>query len=382
MKVQDIITDRGKMYIILDDNYDEILQANKYLKYLDIRDRSPYTLKSYAYHLKIYCEYLKSNNMDVCSIFSQKKGYLDILVDYMNWLKIKNHDCKIEYIDETKNQRKNKTINVMMIPVVGMYEYLSRNNEIPRVHFTKEVLNINPSYKGFLYETTYKGKSNINILKLKEIKDEDVEFVTRKQYFQLYYACNNTRDKLILALMFECGLRLGETLGLFIEDCEPWDAKINIVYRENLENNVRVKNKSEGIIYMPDYVVELMIEYLTTDLADIQTEFLFVNLYGQNYGRPMKENTVEKLFKRLERKTGIKVHPHMLRHGFATERYEAGEDIIDIKEMLRHKSIRSSIIYTHVTNNKKRKLTEKFYKSKNETTEYLKCLVDEAIYDK
>ena len=382
MKIQDIITNKGLRYIVLDDNYDEILPVNKYLKYLDAKEKSPYTIKSYAYHLKIYCKYLSSNNMDVCSIFSQENGYLDILVDYINWLKIKNHSSKIEYFDKIRNERKSKTINYMMIPVMGMYEYLSNNNEVPKVSFTKEVLNPNPSYKGFLYETTNKGKSRINILKLKEIKDESFKFVTRKQYFELYNACRNNRNKLILALMFECGLRLGETIGLFVEDCEPWNAKINIVHRENLANNARVKNKSEGIIFMPDYVVELMVDYLTTDLADIETEFLFVNLHGKNYGKPLQPNTVEKLFKVLSKKTGIKVHPHMLRHGFATERYESGEDIITIKELLRHSSINSTIIYTHVRNDKKRESTEKFYENKNETTEYLKSLIEESICDR
>ncbi|WP_024857277.1 site-specific integrase [Ruminococcus albus] len=59
----------------------------------------------------------------------------------------------------------------------------------------------------------------------------------------------------------------------------------------------------------------------------------------------MKADNVEKLFARLSKKVGYKVHPHMLRHGFATEKLEAGWQMVDIQAYLRHKNLSSTQIY-------------------------------------
>ena len=70
--------------------------------------------------------------------------------------------------------------------------------------------------------------------------------------------------------------------------------------------------------------------------------------------------TVERLFERLSLKVGYKVHPHMLRHGFATEKLEAGWQMIDIKMYLRHKSITSTQIYATYSDSLKQKKMSEF----------------------
>ena len=381
MKVQKIQTEKGKRYIVLDKDFKVIEPVLKYVKYLDSLDKAPDTLKNYARFLKIYCEFLEENGLTVYSIFSTKRGYIEILVDYIGWLKKSSSQSYIKNSDSKSNMRKNVTINIMMMPVLGMYTFLAANNDVPEVNFYREKMRSITNYKSFLYETTKKSTIRESILKLKTVKDESYEFVTREQFITLFEACNNRRDKLILALMFECGLRIGEVIGLHIEDCKPQNGSIYITHRENLSNDARVKCHSEGVAFMPDYVVNLMIDYLTEDVLDIQNDMLFVNLYRGDIGQAIKANTVEDLFKRLSLKSGLNVHPHMLRHGFATERKRYGMDIIDIKELMRHKLLQSTMIYTHVTNEQKWEVAKEFYSARQESAEYMKRFVQEESHD-
>jgi len=108
--------------------------------------------------------------------------------------------------------------------------------------------------------------------------------------------------------------------------------------------------------YITDYIVD--------ELVDYDTDYLFVNLQGKNKGEPMKPITIQKLFERLSKKVGYRVHPHMCRYGHATELLEVGWDLVEIKERLRHKNVQSTNIYTHLSDEQKRKKINDLYKQR------------------
>lgn len=164
-----------------------------------------------------------------------------------------------------------------------------------------------------------------------------------------------------MALLFEGGLRISEALGIHISDLNELESGIvKIIPRENNENGARVKNYAGGLIKLPDYVIDLILDYLCDDISDFSSDFLLLTLCGSNRGQPLKMGTVERLFERLSLKVGYKVHPHMLRHGFATEKLEAGWQMIDIKMYLRHKSITSTQIYATYSDSLKQKKMSEF----------------------
>lgn len=164
-----------------------------------------------------------------------------------------------------------------------------------------------------------------------------------------------------MALLFEGGLRISEALGIHISDLNELESGIvKIIPRENNENGARVKNYAGGLIKLPDYVIDLILDYLCDDISDFSSDFLLLTLCGSNRGQPLKTGTVERLFERLSLKVGYKVHPHMLRHGFATEKLEAGWQMIDIKMYLRHKSITSTQIYATYSDSLKQKKMSEF----------------------
>lgn len=363
MKIQEVNTPKGERYIVLDNNFKVIKEVKEYLKFLDNLDKAQNTLKNYAQNLKIFYEFLDEENLsieDVLKNDSKHKGPLQTLSNFIVWLQYPQRYHKIIAINGEEQIRTNQTVNHIVGCVLGFYDYLAKNKNYENIEAYKE-LRINPKFKGFLSEMKAKQMTcQSSLLKLKETKTT-IKYITRKQYNDIFNVLKNNRDKIIAALMFEGGLRISEVLGLHIEDLELWDNKINIVDRRDNPNKATVKNKSEGCIYIPDYVVELIQNYLIDDIVDIDTNFLIINFNGPNKYQPMNENAIEQQYITISEKVNFKVHPHMLRHGFATERLANGYQLIDIKEALRHKNIQSTTIYTDITNEQKKEKTREFY---------------------
>ncbi|GAA0504345.1 tyrosine-type recombinase/integrase [Salinibacillus aidingensis] len=365
MKVQKIdIGNNQYRYLLLDNEFNVIEPIKRYLKFLDNTDKAENTLKNYAYHLKAYFEYLYEIGLSYNEISSEGNNPIEILGNFASWLENPTIiNDKLSYLSPPEAKRSNQTINLIIIAVLGFYEFLSKGNELPELDVYKEQ-RMNPQFKSFLHELI--PNSNMirkNILHRKT-EQKEVEAITREQYNQLLEHCNTIRDKALLAVLFEGGLRLSEALGLFIEDIEPFNNKIKIQPRENLENGATVKNKAKGELYVPPYVMKYITDYIVEELVDVDTNFLFVNLRGKNKGHPMKSITIQKLFNRLSKKVGFNVHPHMCRHGHGTELIESGWDVVEIKDRLRHTNVQSTTVYTHLSDKHKKKKIQELYEKK------------------
>ena len=361
MKVQSIKNLTMIRYILLDDNYKPIDEVNRFLKHLDICGKSPNTLRSYSYHLKLYYEYLASKNIDALELFDNSSiKPVDTLCSFMFWLQYPNSANNSFDLNGEECKRSNTSVNTIMSTILSFYQYLSCNNEISEAS-TYKIQRANLKYKSFLYEMYHHNTIKYKSILRKPTEPKVIEAINRKQYILMLKNCNCIRDQLLIAIMFEGGLRLSETIGIHKEDLSDiQDGLIKIVPRENNENNARVKNHSAGIIKVPDYVIEMIISYINiTDSFD--SDYLFLISQGKNAGHPLTADSVEKLFGRLTQKIGFKVTPHMLRHGFATEKLEAGWQLVDIQAYLRHKNLSSTQIYASYSNELKKEKMRLFF---------------------
>lgn len=346
MKVQPIITAVGERYIVLDDEYNPVEVINRYLKYLDNIGKSPNTQKSYAYDLLIYYSFLIKKKRTVLGIFNDgNKGPIDVLSEFVMWLQYPDYQSGVIHIDGETSKRSNVTVNRIMNSVLEMYRYLAANKEVEELDVYREKFRTR-NVKSFISELLHrKTKIQSSIFK-KPVPAKMVAAVTREQYWKLYDLCTTRRDKIIIALMYEGGLRLGETLGIHLEDLgHIEDNEIKIVARENNENGARVKNMAEGSIGVPDYVVGLLLDYISEDLEYCATDYLFINMQGNNAGKPLKAWAVQKMLARLSKKAGIYVHAHMFRHGFAQEKLDVGWDLYKVQACLRHRNPTSTEVY-------------------------------------
>jgi integrase/recombinase XerD len=353
MKVQEVKLDNNqRRYLLVDDNGLPIISVAKYLKYIDNSEKSFNTQKTYCYSLKLYFEYLKEIDADY------RKVNINILSDFVGWLRNPYKSNKVFNIQPTKAKRTEKTVNLTITVVTNFYDYLYRTEEINNDMLDKLMKQVftggHTHYKDFLYHVNKDKPSSKNILKIKEPRRK-IQVLTREEMQKVYNATTNIRDEFLIKLLFETGLRIGEALSLFIEDIifdHNNGHRIRLVDRGELPNGARLKT-GEREIHISQELIDLFDDYAydILDELEIDTNFVFVKLRGENKGQPLEYQDVSDLFKRLKKKTGVDVHAHLLRHTHATIYYQATKDIKQVQERLGHSQIQTTMnsIYTLLT---------------------------------
>jgi integrase len=184
------------------------------------------------------------------------------------------------------------------------------------------------------------------------------------QVQQLVDTCSRLRDKFLICLLYETGMRIGQALGLQHQDIESREKLIHIVPRDN-PHGARSKNRAPQTIHVSASLMRLYAEYLVSEVQDMVSDYVFVNLWREPIGEPMSSKGVEDLFRRLRSKTGIDVHPHLLRHTHATELIRSGWSAAYVQRRLGHSSIQTTInTYTHLTDEDLKKAYEEFLVTK------------------
>lgn len=144
-------------------------------------------------------------------------------------------------------------------------------------------------------------------------------------------------------------MRKGELLGLRHEDMgDCGENQITIVKRENI-NEARVKG-GERTIPVSRQLMQVYNDYLIDEYPDVDSDYVFVNIWSGEIGRPLNYKALNQLFRQLEKKTGIKAYPHLFRHTRATELIKEGIDIYHVSKLLGHASISTTLdTYGHLT---------------------------------
>jgi len=151
------------------------------------------------------------------------------------------------------------------------------------------------------------------------------------------------RDQAILDLLYYSGLRASELVNLSIQDIQLKQRIIRVIGKGNKERIVPISEESKSDI-------EKYIKLTRPQLLK-KTKEHHANLILNNRGNPLTVRGLEYILDKIEEKTGtfVNLHPHILRHSFATNLIENGADIRVIQELLGHTSINATQVYTHVS---------------------------------
>lgn len=188
-----------------------------------------------------------------------------------------------------------------------------------------------------LYFKTIQEKK-IDVEKVHRPKREKIlpNVLSKEEIKLILNAHSNIKHRMMLSLIYSCGLRCGELLTL-----QPVhiDSKRNIVLLK------KAKGKKDRIVPLSPKILELLREYY---IVFKPTTYLFE---GQNKGRPYDARSLQLILKQALQKTGITkpVTLHWLRHSYATHLLESGTDLRYIQELLGHNSSKTTEIYTHVS---------------------------------
>jgi len=148
------------------------------------------------------------------------------------------------------------------------------------------------------------------------------------------------RNRAMLELMYSCGLRVGDICGLYLRDVRWAEGKLHI--RPEVGKGGR-----EAFVTLDDVALEWLERWKAIRRKYAAGKpWLFVTLRAG----PIDPHYVWEMVGRYARKAGIErhVHPHMLRHTYATELLNDGFNIAEVQKLMRHSDIRTTSIYLHV----------------------------------
>ena len=160
------------------------------------------------------------------------------------------------------------------------------------------------------------------------------------------------RDRAILETMYSAGLRVSELVGLNVSD---WDRSAGIL-------RVLGKGRKERLAPVGSYATKALDQWMTVrepdpKAPDKQRAAIFLN----RFGRRLTTRSIGRMLETHIQTAGLTLQttPHTLRHSFATHLLDGGADLRSVQELLGHKSLTTTQIYTHVSTRRLRETYEK-----------------------
>jgi integrase/recombinase XerC len=190
------------------------------------------------------------------------------------------------------------------------------------------------------------------VIKTPKIKKHLPGFLTYEQVEQALLV-TNPRDRAIMEVLYSCGLRAAELVGLNTRDLDFSKDEIK----------VRGKGNKQRILPIGRSAKNAVLDYLKVRISASQKKTaspapaLFLNYRGGRLSTRSLQRIVRKYLVRVAKAAGT--NPHLLRHTFATHLLEHGADLRAVQELLGHASLSTVQIYTHLTRDRLKKIYDK-----------------------
>ena len=304
-----------------------------FLDYCEVeKGLSPVSTRNYHNFLRLFKNWLKDNNLNTLKPHELSSKHI---WEYRLYLSKKK--------DKKSNLIKKITQNCYLIALRNLIKY-----------FAERDIESIPADKIKLPKLTDKDKA-IKFLSYDQVeKLMNMPDLTKK---------NGIRDRAILEILFSTGMRVSELTSLNVR---LFDMK-NIISGNitELEISISGKGGSTRTVYFSKHAMESLGRYLKSRQNDLYPP-LFIN-YKEDRDDPdhrLTPRSVERLVRKYTAMAGLPVDatPHTLRHSFATDLLNEGADMRSVQELLGHKNIVTTQIYTHVTNKKLRDTHKKFHR--------------------
>jgi integrase/recombinase XerD len=208
-----------------------------------------------------------------------------------------------------------------------------------------QTINLALSAIKFLYAEVLKNPQKID-LKFAKRNKKLPTILSRPEIQRIIEATNNSKYKLMISLAYACGLRVSEVVSLKVADLDIDELVVHIK---------GAKGKKDRISVLP----EKLQNHLRNIIAGKdQDNFIFTS----NRGGALTTTSLQKMFRKSLTKAGVQKPAtfHSLRHSFATHLLENGTDVRYVQELLGHNNIRTTQIYTQVTNPKLKNIKSPF----------------------
>ena len=296
--------------------------VDAYLEYLKLeKNYSEKTLESYSHHLNRFLDWTGVRKIE------------EVSPTLVRNYRIRLHD----YRGERGQRLSLATRNYHLIALRGFLRYLIVERGLDVLSPEKIIL----------------GK----------VGDREIQFLGSRDLEKLLKAPDSTtkigkRDRAVLELLFSTGLRVSELVALNRD-------QINL---KTCEFSVKGKGGRVRVVFISNRAANALRIYLKTRTDAFKP--LFIRYRGPKIGEVgdgerlrLSVRSVERLVKKYVRKVGLAVEatPHTMRHSFATDLLREGADVREVQELLGHKNIATTQIYTHVTSRRLKEVHRKYH---------------------
>jgi len=332
-------SDGAESWTLIGRDLRQVDPVERYLAWLSNVGRSPNTVRAYAHDLKLFWTFLEKRMLRWDGVTLEQLG------EFVGWLRAPAGNVIV--LSEAAWRRSPRSVNRALGAVHGFYEYHARNGVEVAERLVVRSRMGSGSYKPFLHGIA-PGVPRGRVLRVREAQRR-ARTLSAAQVQAVLDAQRRLRDRFLFALLFATGMRIGQALGLRHEDFVGHERRVELVPRERNTNRARGKN-SRGSVPVTTELVHCYSDYMHEEYGELDSDYVFVNLWGGRIGRPLKYATVDDLVRRTRTAVGFHFTPHMFRHTYASMARAGGVPLEVVSKILTHSSVQTtSAIYTHTT---------------------------------
>ena len=269
-----------------------------------------------------FIHYLKIERQLSANTLSNYQRDLNQAIEYFSeqdihcWLDIQVHQYRAYVARQHRRNLSGKTIQRQLSSLRRLYEYL-----------IKEQLASNNPLKGLKAPKTARKLPRAPDIEQLEhlLQDNNTDILT-------------IRDRAMFELIYSSGLRLSELTGINCIDIRLYEKQLRVLGKGNKERELPIGRKA----------IEALEKWLKvrSDLAKVDEQALFVSRFGTRITQRGVQQRLQKLA--IDQGLPVHLHPHMLRHSFASHLLESSGDLRAVQELLGHADISTTQIYTHL----------------------------------
>jgi site-specific recombinase XerD len=351
--------DGAQWWVVIDAQFVVHPEASDFLRCLHGASLSPNTVRVYAGRVAAFLGWCDSEGVDWRTVS---------LSDLARF----KHFLEVSPIGRDR-YRTGSTVNAFLTAVCEFLRFCARTGLIETV--VAERLS-EPRWLRFTPPGFDAGESGqFRMVRARSIKSRaETPFpdaLTPEQSKAVLACCRHPRERFVVVLLHDMGLRIGEALGLRREDmhllpdsrslgCAVVGAHVHVRRRSN-PNGALAKSRFPRVVPASNDVLAAYGDYQVerSDLVGVDgSDIVLVNLYHPPLGRPTSYRAVKDFFDRLARSCGFPVRPHMMRHTAATNWVRAGVEVDVVRALLGQVSLASTTVYLHARDEDLRRAVE------------------------
>lgn len=338
------VHDGVRSFTVVDAHGMPVEAAEAFLRHLASLSYSPNTLKAYAHDLADFFTWGVSKRLD------WRVASIDDVGDWVSWLRLPEPARRgvVAVLPSALSAVSERTIERKLGALSSFYAFHRRRDSSVTLSLTR--WDRPKGSRGFTPFLAHVQRVEARReIRLRGVLRAAPEVIGGNDFGALLDSCDRLRDRFLLQLLRDSGLRIGEALGLRHADLSVARREVSVVPRIN-DNDARVKLGKARVVPVPAALFAAYADYLDCEYAALDSDYVFVNLFADPVGRPMQYSSAREVLLRLRSRTGLTGFTfHHLRHTYATELIRAGADWAIVAHLLGHASVQTTLgTYGHL----------------------------------